>query len=436
METLTLRNRFQRNCTIVENEFIDHYMIEAHGEYVKVYLMLLRHLTAQNSSLTISKLADYLECTAKDIVRALNYWAKEGLLEINYNESGSICGLSIGHDSQHTNAVPENVIQENIILENAVSKNHLLQKSSISPDASKTMNVQNVSTPSDVPIATTPTVNTTIKSDDSKNTASSSLPEKTVNTESSETSESLNQTEDGKKLPPRSPSVQEELDQLYFVAEQYIGRPLSFTEINKITYFYDGLHFSSDLIGYLIEYCVENGHRSIRYIETVAIAWSDAGIKTIAEAKNDSAMYHKNGFAVLKAFGIKGRNPAPVEIGYIKKWSDEYGFSLDIILEACNRTITNTSKPDFKYTDSILKNWLAKEVHHLSDLEKLDLAYQQEKTAKTSKTNTTKTRSTQQATKSAQKPAFQNRFNNFEGRSYDMASLEQQLLEKQLLNTQ
>jgi DNA replication protein DnaD len=41
---------------------------------------------------------------------------------------------------------------------------------------------------------------------------------------------------------------QEELRQLYFVAEQYMGKPLSVTEIQKINYFFDQLNFSTDLI--------------------------------------------------------------------------------------------------------------------------------------------------------------------------------------------
>mgnify|MGYP003296829742 CR=1 FL=1 len=89
--TLTLKNRFQGNTTVVENDFIDNYITKANGEYVKVYLMLLRHLGA-GSSLSISGLADCLECTEKDILRAFKYWTKVGLLKMDYDESGNICG--------------------------------------------------------------------------------------------------------------------------------------------------------------------------------------------------------------------------------------------------------------------------------------------------------------------------------------------------------
>ncbi len=347
MKTLTLRNRFQGNSTIVENDFIDQYMVKANGEYVKVYLLLLRHLNDPDTSLTISELADCLECTEKDILRALKYWAKAGLLKIDYDEAENICGLTIGQGIEETGKTSEPKAEE----------------------------------------------------------PGGSIPEKTSAT--------------GKPKRTASKSTatanQNKLRQLYFVAEQYIGKPLSVAEIQKINYFFDTLNFSTDLIEYLIEYCVENGHKSMRYIESVAHAWADEGLTTVAEAKSRSSLYHKDYFAVLKAFGISGRNPAPIEVNYIKKWTDEYGFTIDIVLEACNRTISNTAKPDFKYADSILKNWLSQEVHYLSDITRLDTARKQEQITKK---------------KTGSKPTAKssNRFNNFEGRSYDISSLEQQLL--------
>ena len=44
MKRLTLTNYAQGNTTVLENEFIDHHMVKANGEYVKVYLLLLRHM--------------------------------------------------------------------------------------------------------------------------------------------------------------------------------------------------------------------------------------------------------------------------------------------------------------------------------------------------------------------------------------------------------
>ncbi len=69
----------------------------------------------------------------------------------------------------------------------------------------------------------------------------------------------------------------DEIVQLLYIAEQYLGKTLTPTEMKKILFFYDELKFSPDLIEYLIEYSVSRGHKSMRYIETVALAWADEG---------------------------------------------------------------------------------------------------------------------------------------------------------------
>ena len=81
MTKLTLTNHAQSTTTVLENEFIDQHMAKANGEYVKVYLLLLRHLHTASGTLTISEIADKLECTEKDVTRALNYWKTQGLLD-------------------------------------------------------------------------------------------------------------------------------------------------------------------------------------------------------------------------------------------------------------------------------------------------------------------------------------------------------------------
>lgn len=73
-------NRMNRGQTAVPNDFIDHYLLEANGEYVKVYIMLLRLI--DKDTLSISNLADSLDITEKDVQRALVYWEKQGLVEL------------------------------------------------------------------------------------------------------------------------------------------------------------------------------------------------------------------------------------------------------------------------------------------------------------------------------------------------------------------
>lgn len=74
------------NFTQVNNDFIDGEMLSANGEYVKVYLLLLRYAGDGSLNITdaiISKIADKLDCPEKDVLRALEYWRSKGLLEGN-----------------------------------------------------------------------------------------------------------------------------------------------------------------------------------------------------------------------------------------------------------------------------------------------------------------------------------------------------------------
>lgn len=349
MNVLTLQNYFQSNITLIENEFIDHYMAKANGEYVKVYLLLLRHMNKPDSSLSISQMADCLENTEGDIIRALKYWEKTGLLTLNYDSEQNLSGIDFGcrEDKQDTDKTVS-------------AKEH----PSITPVT---------------PLPVTPV----------------------------------------KEEPPKAKTThnRKELKQLLFIAEQYLGKTLTRTDVDAITYFYDTLGFSADLIEYLIEYCVENGHKSMHYIQKVALSWSDAQISTVEQARNSSALYNRTCYSILNAFGIKGRGPATSELEYIKKWTEKDGFDLEIILEACSRTVLAIHQPSFEYADKILQNWLSKKVRNLNDIHILDSAFELSKTEKK-----------KPAVKTFSQPA-PSKFRNFEERSYDMDALTKELLQ-------
>lgn len=369
MNTLTLRGHLQTGFTLLENDFIDNYMARANGEYVKVYLFLLRHLNNPYISLSISSIADCLENTEKDIVRALKYWEKEGLITLGCNDDGEIESLGFGQlpeDSVSDGSEPEETdLQE--------------------PDLEETVL-------DDVP----------------------SVPE-TAAEISGVSAEMNGASPEAANVSPSSIEQfrsRKELKNLLFITEKYMGKTLTVSDIEAITYFYDNLHFSADLVEYLIEYCVENGHKSMHYIRKVAVAWSEENIQTVDQAKEHSSFYNRNCYSILNAFGIKGRAPAAPELVYIRKWTGEYGFTLDIVLEACNRTMAKLHQPNFEYADSILRKWIASNIHHLADLERLDAAHRQSSTSR----------------KNNSKVITKNKFNNFEGRTYDYDSLEKQLL--------
>ncbi len=199
---------------------------------------------------------------------------------------------------------------------------------------------------------------------------------------------------------------------LLFTAEQYMRRPLSSSDLNSILYIHDALNFSVPLTEYLIAYCVDSGHRSLKYVETVAIDWHSKDITTVEEAKYETENNRKEYYDVLKAFGLSGRNPVKAEIDYIRRWKEEYGFSSELIMEAVNRTMSAISKPSFKYADSILKRWKTRNISELSQVEEDDREREDSK----SKAPENKVR------KHSSSPST--RFQNFNERDYDFSELE------------
>lgn len=203
---------------------------------------------------------------------------------------------------------------------------------------------------------------------------------------------------------------QAEVKQLLFVCEQYLGKQLTRTDIDTLLYFYDQLHFSTDLIEYLVEYSVSKNKRSLRYMETVALEWHKKGIKTVEEAKLDSKPYAKECYLVLKALGINNHDPLPTEVSFVNRWMNEYGFTIDIILEACDRTIRQIHNPRFEYVDGILKSWKNQGVRHFADIERV-----------------TKEHKNRAASSAQTEKPFTTSLHNFEARTYDFEELEKKL---------
>jgi DnaD/phage-associated family protein len=117
----------------------------------------------------------------------------------------------------------------------------------------------------------------------------------------------------------------------------------------------------------------------------------------------------------MKSLG-KNTNPAPKELEYINKWTKEYGFLLDVIQEACDKTVMTTDTHRFAYADGILTRWYQAGVHHKSDIPVADSSYKRP-------SNTTSTRRTGNANVSRN-----NKFNNFAQNTYDFDDLERSIL--------
>ena len=95
MSGFILRKDKDSGCTLVPDFFLDNYMPGANGEYVKIYLYLLRCLKSDTQELSIPLIADKFDHTESDVCRALKYWEKMKLLKLEYDDSKQLTGVRL-----------------------------------------------------------------------------------------------------------------------------------------------------------------------------------------------------------------------------------------------------------------------------------------------------------------------------------------------------
>ena len=418
--------------TTIYNSFIEDYMPAANGSYVKVYLYIAKCLQAKESNFSISSLADQLENTEKDILRALMYWEKKGLMSLNRDKAtGEILGLEMLIPfAERDFDTYENTAKESAAslgVDSDLSETGALNRRNSDLSETGALDRRN----SD--FSETGALNrrnSDFSETDAANTSSyessgTDAPSN-VNSDVHRASNSAQDKNSSAVKPIQvSPeqiqelSANEDFVWVCNVVESYLERPMKPTEIQLITYLYGTLHFSRELILHLYDYCISMGKTACNYIQTVALSWPEQGIKTPEQAQNASVRYLASYNAVSKALGL-GRGLAEIEKKYVDHWQNDWNMDLSVILEACNRTVLKLHHADFKYTEGILSHWNEQNVRTLQGVEQSDLHYAQTKEQKEKKKPST----------SGKQPP-RNQFQNFKQR--DVSSEELQELERKLL---
>ncbi len=106
MNNLNLYSETVSGYTAVSDLFIDEYVPSANGDFVKVYLYLLRLLTRKNSILSFL-LADTFNQTENDVMRALRYWDKSGLVCFLMTITTSFYGITVKDLKNNSSPEPD-----------------------------------------------------------------------------------------------------------------------------------------------------------------------------------------------------------------------------------------------------------------------------------------------------------------------------------------
>ena len=231
---------FRIDATLVANEFLDKYMPSANGDYVKVYLYLLRNRT---DAVDVESIAEFLELTEGDVRRAVRYWEKCGILSLNNKSEADDRGDSTAHGkasgtSGRAGAVCSGRSESGFGTESV----------------SETVNSSSVDANGEI--------------------------------------RSRYKRTEGKNILNRL-NEDAEFKQLLFMVQKYRSKILTESEEQVLAYLYDGLHLPFDVMDYLVQYCVETNHNNMRYIEKTGLDWANIGIRTVKEAKRRTREFDK-----------------------------------------------------------------------------------------------------------------------------------------------
>lgn len=362
-----------QGATLVANSFIDTYMTSANGEYVKVYLYLLRCMNAPDRTFSISKIADLMENTEKDICRALGYWEKMNLLRLEYDANGNLAGVYL-----------------NSILK--TSETGTSEGGSTMPVTSSTSSARTVP----------------------KRPAYAPSQIQAKLREHSELAEVVFVAEQYLKRTLNA----EYISTILYWFEELSFRPelivylLEYSVTNKKS----SLREMNELAISWYTHNIKTEEQAVRFSKTAPQP----------ESRYNARMDE----LVIRGFGLNGRSLTEHERSFVRRWCDEYQSAPELVIEACERTIQKIHQPGFEYADRILSNWHAKNARTLEDVATLDLAFSRQQSERKTARNTQQTKAkANDLTKSA---VSNNKFNNFSQRSYDYTELEHLLLKQTL----
>lgn len=295
-----IKINFSSGMFMVPDSFVDRFIKDTNASYIKLYIYILRHVN-NGKSLNVDIISEETGLLKSDVVSALKYWSKCGVLEYG-NEEGE------GY-----------------------------------------INVLNIGSPGQTPTAE-PAVN-------SAEIRKEETPKKEIKVRKTSAASAYNGADVVKAV-----TSDYELKHMFSLIQQMLNKNLSTNDYKIIYSFKDYLKLSEEVILILFEYCISIGKTSMRYIETVAYSWADNGITTVDAAEKyiqDNTEKNTLLKKYKRKFKIVGRDFTDEEAKYIFEWVYKLKAPEELIMSALGKSVINTGKIAMTYMHAIIKDELS-----------------------------------------------------------------------------
>ncbi|WIF95828.1 DnaD domain-containing protein [Caminicella sporogenes] len=309
--------------TPIENIFINDFMPMANGTYVKVYLLGYKYANDRDENLIVDNktIAKHLNIPLEDVLGAWDFWEQKGIVKKIKKDNGD-----------ESDFIVEFLSLRQLYIDNNYKPN--------TPQKSKN------------PIS-------------NSNKQYKCSPEDLI---------------EANKIP--------EIKNMFYQIDQIMRRQLFPNErITVLDWIYN-FNMDPDIIIKAFEYCIDKKNiKSIRYVGGVIKNWYDNGIidmnklEEYLEKTDKKFIYYDK---IFKALGFNFRQPSKAEKEVMDIWIDKWGFSLDLILKACENS-KKTSNPSINYINSILQAWKKDGITTTEEVEKKELQIKETKSNNSSK---------------------------------------------------
>ncbi len=164
-----------------------------------------------------------------------------------------------------------------------------------------------------------------------------------------------------------------EIGHLFNEAQQMLGKTIGYDGQCTLLLLHDHYGLPTEVLFMMIDYCVSIGKSNYAYLEAVGRDWGTREIDTLDKAAEQITILKKSN-AVWKEFaqnaGITNPRPTVKQTEYLRRWSSEWKFSINMILLAYEEMANHTSKLSMAYIDKILMNWHTNGYNTPADVEK------------------------------------------------------------------
>ena len=155
-------------------------------------------------------------------------------------------------------------------------------------------------------------------------------------------------------------------------AQQVFGKTFSQKDIEIVVGLVDQYGFEEEAMLELLAYVRRLERKGVKYVEKVAISFYDDGITATADVTAKIALIErskKSIYRIQQMFGFGARSLTKTEQTLFEKWTQVYGYDIDVIKFAYDMMIDAIQKPVPKYADKIVEKWHCEGLRTLADIE-------------------------------------------------------------------